>query len=275
MLTFPLFRSSPQKIRIKSLSDLLEMNYTILGMPQSLYYRNPPQADLDAHAMKRYISNGLGRPETRGNQTYVDTDAGRAAATDRVTLCWREVESYERAQQLYPYVNNIIVPDIAFQLGPYTPKRPEPGSPLLVDVVFLLRGDKESALSDQRDKAYIRKLMSSIDGGEGLRFTIVDWFDALQLFETTNYFFSDESIRLLSMGRVVVCDRLHAAILLYLMGMPFVYIDQISGKITKTLNVAFDSLDGCDDGEKSMWSKATNMTTAVELAIRFLNMYRL
>jgi exopolysaccharide biosynthesis predicted pyruvyltransferase EpsI len=70
---------------------------------------------------------------------------------------------------------------------------------------------------------------------------------------------------------VVVCDRLHAAILSYLSGIPFVYIDQVSGKITKTLNTAFDTLDGCMDGNRSKWGKANSLEEALSLASNFID----
>jgi len=254
--------------RLDSFPALLRKNYTVVGMPQSLHYGNVELEGKDAATLKEKVSEGLGNLD-------LDSDDGRAAAHSRVILSWREIESYERAQQLYPYVKNILVPDMAFQLGPYSSLRPPPSSPLAVDIVVFLRDDHESALSNYRDKASVRSALESIEGGRGLQFRIVDWPDTLPIFDTYNYYFSDESIRLLSMGRVVICDRLHAAILCYLAGLPFVYVDQRTGKISKTLRVAFDSWDGCRDGDKSMWARAEDMPSALRTAVEFLDRYGL
>jgi exopolysaccharide biosynthesis predicted pyruvyltransferase EpsI len=112
-------------------------------------------------------------------------------------------------------------------------------------------------------------------GGKGLSFTIVDWNSRLAMFNSTNYLFTDTAIQLLSFGKVVICDRLHAAILSYLTGLPFVYINQSTGKLEKTLRVAFESWEGCQDGETSMYARAQNLQDALGKAIQFLDNYDL
>jgi hypothetical protein len=112
----------------------------------------------------------------------------------------------------------------------------------------------------------------------------------LDLFEPhQDIFFTKTAIELLSLGKVVVCDRLHAAILSYLVGLPFVYIDQVSGKITKTLSVAFqkdsgnattivDSTDirlNCMDGDTGQWAKVTSLDGALAKAVEFIDKYAL
>jgi len=244
-------------------------------MPQSLHYGKAELAAKDSIVLKEKVSQGLGQHDLVDGRPYLDTEKGRVEASERVVLTWREKESYEDAQRMYPYVKHLVVPDIAFQLGPYAPQPPETGSPVNIDIVLFLRDDKESVLAKQRDRNSLRKILETIEGGVGLKFTIVDWLDAMKYFETDNYFFSDASIKLLSMGRVVICDRLHAAILCYLTGVPFVYVDQVSGKISKTLGVAFESWEGCKDGEKAMWARAMNLTSALEQAVDFLGRYNL
>jgi exopolysaccharide biosynthesis predicted pyruvyltransferase EpsI len=145
----------------------------------------------------------------------------------------------------------------------------------LLDMVIFLRDDKESTYMPQRNRQAIRNILSSVEGGDKISFSIVDWEDRLERFQSLDYFFTKTSIQLLSMGRVVICDRLHAAILCYLSGLPFVYINQKTGKISKTLRVAFDSWDGCTDGESAMWARADNLTHAIELANSFLYKYEL
>lgn len=61
-------------------------------------------------------------------------------------------------------------------------------------------------------------------------------------------------------------NSLHAAILSYLSGLPFVYIDQVSGKISKTFRAAFSEFDDCLDERKGNWAKASNLKDAIEKA---------
>lgn len=265
--------------RIRSFEPLLLNQYTIVGMPQSLYYRDVSRAEEDAHMLWDSIARGLLQPQqgklsasANLTQALEWTDPLVQAAKSRVFLCWREVESYQQAERLYPFVTNMLVPDIAFQLGPY--ERPAATTPTL-DLVLLLRDDHESTNQEYRNKAAVRALLSTIPGADRLSFRCVDWDDRLELFDSGNIFFSETSIQLLSMGRVVICDRLHAAILCYLAGIPFVYLDQISGKINKSLSVAFDSDPICRDSDAAMWSRANNVTHALETAVSFLAKYRL
>ena len=73
------------------------------------------------------------------------------------------------------------------------------------------------------------------------------------------------------MGKVIIADRLHATILAYLSGVPVVYIDQVTGKISKTLDVAFSSIDSCRDAEATKLIRAFNFTHALELAARLVS----
>lgn len=261
-----------QDERLASFEPLLLANFTIIGMPQSLYYNDSKLIGVDVAKMKRAIAAGLGQ---NGSATFLDTEDGRREAKKRVFLTWREQESLERAQKLYPFVENLLVPDIAFQLGPYEPILPKPGTMIRLDIVVFLRGDRESVYASQRDKMTIRKLLDQQPGAEGLQFMIVDWANRLDIFKSEDYYFTNTSIQLMTMGRVVICDRLHAAILCYLSGVPFVFVDQLSGKLTNTLRVAFDSWQGCQDGEAAMWARATSLEEAIQLAVGFLERYKL
>jgi exopolysaccharide biosynthesis predicted pyruvyltransferase EpsI len=137
----------------------------------------------------------------------------------------------------------------------------------MVDIIIFLRNDSESKINITHDSYSIQTMLPKAD----MTFKIVDWSDRLKIFNTTDPFFTNSAIELLSLGKVVVCDRLHAAILSYLSGIPFVYIDQVSGKITKTLNTAFDTLDGCMDGNRSKWGKANSLEEALSLASNFID----
>lgn len=217
-------------------------------------------------------------------------------AHTKVTFTWREKESLDLAKRLYPFVQNLLVPDMAWQLGPFLPIQKNPEK--LVDILVFLRYDKHCAsfhvfswpihsspsilllllllfiAQNRRDKeskvnwsnVYIQSIMPNKD----LTYRIVDWSDRLGIFGTTDYFFTETAIKQISLGKVVVCDRLHAAILAYLTGIPFVYIDQVSGKISKTFHGSFDQLDDCLDGDKGWWAKALSLPQALSLAHKFI-----
>lgn len=266
-----------QTPRITSLSDLLSRNYTVISMPQSLHYNNSDIEQEDATWIQERIAFGLGlTSEWSGNAAYeLSTKRGKMMARSQVIFTWREVESYQRATQLYPFATNLLVPDIAFQLGPYE-RLPATATfngkytNYQYDIVILMRDDKESLLGRDRSAGRVQELLFGIAGGSHVTFTIVDWGSRLSLFQSKDVFFTRTSIQLISMGRIVVCDRLHASILAYLTGMPFVFIDQFTGKISKTLNVALGLEDGCADGGVAKWARARDLKHALQLATRFV-----
>jgi exopolysaccharide biosynthesis predicted pyruvyltransferase EpsI len=95
----------PQRKRLPSIGQLLRHNVTVIGMPQSFYYQKEHNAWIDAKKLKRYVGT---------------------TQKDKVILTWREQKSYEQALIFYPFVQNRLVPDIAFQLGPFAPIRTTP-----------------------------------------------------------------------------------------------------------------------------------------------------
>jgi exopolysaccharide biosynthesis predicted pyruvyltransferase EpsI len=238
------------------LATFLRKNFTIVGMPQSLFYQDVALKRADARKIEAVLSSignkGVARP----------------------TFFWREEYSFDQAEKLYPSANNVLMPDIAFQLGPYEPRHSPPFGPNAVDILVFLREDHESVESKDRNRASVYSILTSLVGkqrAKSIKFRIVDWNDRLQLFSSDDILFSETAIQLLSLGRVLICDRLHAAILAYLSGIPFIYIDPISGKISKTLGVALESADGCANGRESNFARAMNLTQALDLAVGFLH----
>jgi exopolysaccharide biosynthesis predicted pyruvyltransferase EpsI len=252
-----------QRARIDSFSELLLAGFSIVGMPQSLYYKNQTLKTQHTAEIKRKIMRGLNLKELQSFES-------RAVTRSRLTFTWREQRSYAQAKEMYPFATNKLVPDIAFQLGPFEPIRPEKYEDL-VDIVVFLRDDKESVYANERNRGSIQKLLNNIPGGKGLTFIIVDWWDRLKIFGTTNENFDQTSVRLMSMGKIVICDRLHASILSYVSGVPFVYVDQVSNKLTNTLNVAFSSWEGCQNEHGSMLTRATSLQDALLKSVEFLD----
>lgn len=240
-----------QEARTRSFSKLLGANNKIVSMPQSLYFRSPDKEKSNTAE----IANAV--------HEHLDEEA-----SDRIFLTWRERESLAKARKLYPFATNLLLPDIAFQLGPFAQPTPSESDPPTVDVLFLLRRDRESRYSQERSRSHIRSLLP-----DDLTFSIVDWEDRLERFDSTDTLFTTTSIRLLWGGRVLICDRLHAAILAYLAGVPFVYVDPETGKITKTFSVAMTG--ECANGAAGRWARATDLPDAIAQAVKFLDDYDL
>ena len=312
-----------QSMRASSLEPLFAAHYNpIISMPQSLYFDDEKifqkeNTNVMRQAVMKYMKQETSTSTSIKQQQGLNISlADELADERRLILTWREQESHASAKNLYPFATHLVVPDIAFQLGPYAPIIDEggvggvendtkQGRPQL-DILLLLRDDHESLYLHQRNRQAIRQLLDSItvkrrDGGGGgdvagnrLAFAIVDWQDRLDRFESSSssfgkndIFFTNTSIQLLSLGRVLVCDRLHAAILAYLMGIPFVFVDQLTGKIHRTLHTAFASVSflndttaaaeaadqhalPCMDATTAMWAQAENLTHALEKAIGFI-----
>ncbi|WP_233150583.1 polysaccharide pyruvyl transferase family protein [Sphingomonas mollis] len=119
-----------------------------------------------------------------------------------------------------------LAPDSAFALGPQS--RPAPAD---CDVLMLMRTDDERRAED-------RSALADMTGG-----VILDWLDDDTLpdaADTTTAQAHDlaatarveRGLRLLSRGRRIVTDRLHAHILATLLGIPHVALDNDYGKIS-------------------------------------------
>jgi exopolysaccharide biosynthesis predicted pyruvyltransferase EpsI len=252
--------------RISSFEGLLGANYSVLSMPQSYHYSSATQKANDTQVIINSIAAGLGLKSLES-----ETDQQKSAS--RVTFTWREITSFEEASKEYPFATNLLVPDIAFHLGPYQPLPSVQKESLQLDILLFLREDKESVFASSRNDISIRRLLNSIHGGSFLKFGIADWNTRFAMWPSQDFLFTDSAIQLLALGRVAICDRLHAAILCYISGIPFIFVDQSTKKLTKTLRVAFDSWEGCNDGETAMWARAESLEEALALAVDFLEKY--
>lgn len=193
----------------------------VVGAPQSLHYESAENKRRDAAAL--------------------------AAAACPKALGWRQRDSLAEARRLYPGSEHFLSPDLAFMAGPIRNTRDftREDRPT-VDVLFLLRRDRESRLGD---RAGLEAAM------RGRSFAVADWgdedgyyrenpgaADVLQRFEHGGLFDYEARFRrvvaMLATGRVLVTDRLHGSILAYLMGIPHVLLDNSYGKVRKTRDVA-------------------------------------
>jgi exopolysaccharide biosynthesis predicted pyruvyltransferase EpsI len=300
--------ASAQQARLRSIVLLLQANFTIIGMPNSWYYTNSEIEAKDTQQLRHNIIVGLGM-DSRQQETITDVQLS-SLAKSRIIWTWREHYSYDRAIKLLPYCTHQLVPDIAFQLGPYRPFRPSlipdavPGNkdhlPTssgaatneldAVDIVFLLRNDHESLFAPVRNRLSMQRILDSIPGASHLSFSIVDWNDRLSRFQSNNptdIYFTESAIQLLSIGTVLICDRLHAAILAYISDISFIYLDQISGKIHKSFTVAMESGPNCMQSIISsnylnattihnaakFWSHAGTLPNAIKMAVQIVQQH--
>jgi exopolysaccharide biosynthesis predicted pyruvyltransferase EpsI len=252
-----LWKSVHEK-RTASFERLLTAGYIpIVTLPQSLYFQSNEYKQSNALETSYKVVKGLDQSTVTDNTT----------SSAPIVFTWREVASFEQAQALYPTVSHRLLPDSAFQLGPFEANTKAQN----VDIVVLLRADHESTCD--RSIAGIRDVLTNKLNSKA-SFVLVDWEDRNTIFDSRDILFTQTAIDLLSLGKIVVCDRLHTAILAYLSGMPFVYVDPVSGKITKTLGLAMQIAGkqeaDCLDGVKGKWRHGKTLEGALWLAVDML-----
>jgi exopolysaccharide biosynthesis protein PssK len=191
----------------------------IIQLPQSIHFGHPEHAARTARAIARH---------------------------GRFRLFVRDQASYEFATANFDCQVRLC-PDMAFFLGALD----RPGTPE-VDVCYLMRTDKERALGapagrpdytsrvvdwlrESRLSIQVHKLLGV---ARGLRGGCLDrsairnaWYDAVARARVAR------GCRLLSSGRVVITDRLHAHILSLLLGIPHAVLDNSYGKLRRFLDV--------------------------------------
>jgi exopolysaccharide biosynthesis predicted pyruvyltransferase EpsI len=164
-----------QKLCIQLIKKYVQRNMVLIGMPQSLYYENKDPAREDSMAIE----------ESLVGEHY----SQNVSKSTNIYLLWREHFSLNEANCLYLHATNILMPDIAFQLGPYEAQLLSPSDPRSVDIVFFLRDDKELVDSTGRNPLIIQNMLTASGGTEGEEstFFIVDWNDHLKMFNSSNY----------------------------------------------------------------------------------------
>ena len=156
-----------------------------------------------------------------------------------------------------------------------------------VDILFLLRTDKESKYLQYRHDTKIRNILDENSLSAQLSFDLVDWWDSSKYLDTAvkdpaapqfdhkvineggkfDYMaMFRRSIAMFSSSRVVVTDRLHASIFAFLLHKPHVYLDQSYGKIRLTREVAFNTSTFCQDRHRLRFDQAEDFRQAVSQA---------
>jgi len=260
--------------RMRSFIQLVNKGKTVIGMPQSFHYRDKQLQNNDSIEWMKAIKEETNYTESKTN----------------MVLTWRQQESLKEGVLLYPLLDNRLVPDVAFMIGPLEESNAWSKKRKQVELIFLLRVDKESKHKNERNVKMLRKIIDKNEETRGLSFELVDWWDRDKFFDKRSkepgplfkYKVLDEgkfdyqkmfksSMAMLTGGKVLITDRLHSSILAFLMHKPHIYLDQMYGKIRKTREVAFDVSEHCGDREEMRYDEAQSIEEAVLKASRMIN----
>ena len=189
----------------------------------------------------------------------------RGKPKSKLVLTWRQQDSFDRAEEMYPFATNVLVPDIAFALGSLRRWIDKIGHrcqpPEQKDLLLFFRTDKESVLrSSHKTESYLRSVLDSLPGGGDVTFRVGDWNhrynwcgrnssdnadDSLASFDVD--YLAESVATHLTSGKVVVTDRLHGTISALLMHLPHVAMDNAFLKISRTREVALRSSPLCQN----------------------------
>ena len=156
--------------RPKTFVQMMKKNMTVISMPSSLFYANKTLERGDAKLWMENIAKA----------------ADKNISRDKIILTWRQNDSYSRGSSLYNLVDNRLVPDAAFMIGPLEENDNWRKNKKKVDILFLLRTDKESKYIKERSTNSLRKLLDSIDESRGFSFHLVDWWDMDKFYNSSS-----------------------------------------------------------------------------------------
>lgn len=130
-------------------------------------------------------------------------------------------------------------------------------------------------------------MLNTLPGGENLTFVLDDWpmlghpnkyyqrVDAAVRLKTKTDldfdFMEHEAMSYMSLGKVLITDRLHASILGFLAYKPHVMLENSYKKISLTRNVAFNSSEVCRDKSLMRYDAASGFHDALEKTIAMLD----
>ena len=154
---------------------LADKDLVVIGMPQSLHFNDE---DLGRRDAKEFMDQLIGN-------MHMDSPMKKERFNHlkrQIILTWRQENSYMKAKELYPLVDNRLVPDMAFMIGPlnqtdvWTNKRKK------VDILFGLRIDKESRFSELRNKVKLTSILKKSPKTADLSFELADWYGKEQYY---------------------------------------------------------------------------------------------
>lgn len=137
----------------------------------------------------------------------------------QLTIVWRDKYSFDLCSKLFPEVQSLMAPDMAYQIG-FVPRFMDPTH----DIIWIKQTDTEF-LGYEVPAA-----------PNGFRMHVSDWLKwetPLGTSPIENIFLiTTNGLTFAQRGRVVITDRLHGHIFSTLLGIPHVYIDNKYRKIS-------------------------------------------
>ncbi len=212
-------------------------NSTIVAFPQTINYQNKANLENDVNILNNHHN---------------------------LILTARSVESYNFLKKFFPGVKSYLIADVAFMIGNMKPfGKPD------YDIVILRRFDKESNFdkSEIWQRAYNKYLKGKFSYYE------TDWHfnshnETSKLRELKDFRLNLVN-KLLSKGKVIITDRLHASIFSLLIGKPHIIINDKYKKIVNTRQAAFSNKAECESRYLNEFY-VDNPDKAVKKAIKIL-----
>ncbi|RNA37104.1 exopolysaccharide biosynthesis [Brachionus plicatilis] len=215
--------------------------------------------------LKKFVNNTIILfPQTINyhDKELIKYDEKIFSAHKNFKISTRSKESYDFATKNFINTKTILVPDMAFMIGSLKPfSKPN------LDVFILRRTDKESNFPERTWKEAYYKYFSKIKYVEG------DWHDYYHIrSEKLNQL---PVIRknlvneILSQGKIIITDRLHASIFSLLIGRPHIIINEKYKKIFNTRSTAFGNKTECNRKFLKEYY-AENPETAAKMAFNLL-----
>jgi exopolysaccharide biosynthesis predicted pyruvyltransferase EpsI len=187
------------------------------------------------------------------SNAYLNRTRALIARHRRVTLIARDLVTHHlMVKQFGDHAQILMAPDMAFALGPQARVCPP-----AYDIVWIARIDTERANANDPETASgltgkAPSLIKPAGFADGLAMNfmakrrpgevmITDWY-LLQISKETTHVLNriagdrmsaaylSRALTLLSLGRLVITDRLHAHILCLLLGIPHILLNNIMGK---------------------------------------------
>jgi len=236
-----LYTEDQTERREKILAAACRHNMTVVSMPQSMFWNHEPPA------------------------VEASWNAALQPCGHRVTLTWRQANSFEQARKLYTNVKHVLLPDVAAYFGGIDFASTQAQLPVLA----LRRNDRESAqravvsipgqlaVADWVPQASAGDVECAIKLHPRVAHEIQKWGARFPFLGSLK-----QAIYKLNQGRFGVTDRLHATIFAELLGIPVVALDQRYQKIHRTRSV----LEELCGWPKTMY--ASNFEDAVGIAVR-------
>ena len=186
-------------------------------------------------------------------------------------LTFRQRDSYEFAALQYGnYTTVKECPDMAFMLGAQSPTKAA-----AFDVFLLMRNDGESLFESTNMHDDICEGIAE----EGFTCAVGDWgvdkdiATSFSGIDSTSH--PDLSVELatdtISLGELIVTDRLHGAIFAFLAGKPVIYVDNSYDKLSNSISTAFREASSCLDEESmGVFEISQNVPEIIEYVVAYL-----